>query len=88
MACHGVEGRGSQGAPTPVLDDAAGFPTLARDLTDPASYRAGRSGTDLYLRVAIGIPGTPMPAFLGGTGEHDIWDLVHYVRSLSEAPAR
>ena len=88
MACHGAEGRGSEGAPTPVLDDADGFPTLARDLTDPASYRAGRSGPDLYRRVAVGIPGTPMPAFLGGTGEHDIWDLVHYVRSLSEAPAR
>jgi hypothetical protein len=29
-----------------------------------------------------------MPAFLGGTGEHDIWDLVHYVRYLSESPAK
>ena len=66
---------------------AQGFPTSARDLTDPSTFRAGRSGADLYRRVAIGIPGTPMAAFLGGTGEHDPWDLVHYVRSLSDGPA-
>ena len=88
MACHGPAGRGTEGAATSSLDDALGFPTRARDLTDPASYRAGRSGEDLWRRVAIGVPGTPMPAFLGGTGEFEIWDLVHYVRSLSEPPAK
>ena len=57
-------------------------------------FRFGRRPVDLYRRVYAGINGTPMPAHYGmqitepdGTqrplDENDIWDIVHYVRSIS-----
>jgi mono/diheme cytochrome c family protein len=52
-------------------------------------FRGGSRPEDLYLRIYIGIKGTPMP----GVGEapgvkgvlepKEIWDVVNYVRSLS-----
>jgi mono/diheme cytochrome c family protein len=64
-----------------------------RDLTR-GTYRFGRRPIDLYRRIYAGINGTPMPAHYGmqiteedGTqrplDENDVWDLVHFVRSLS-----
>ena len=64
-----------------------------RDLT-AGLYRFGRRPIDLYRRIYAGINGTPMPEHFGmqiteadGTqrllDEEDVWDLVHYVRSLS-----
>jgi len=58
-------------------------------------FRFGRRPIDLFRRVYAGINGTPMPAHFGmqitepdGTqrklDENDIWDLVHYVRSLAK----
>jgi mono/diheme cytochrome c family protein len=67
-----------------------------RDLTR-GIFRFGRRPIDLYRRVYAGINGTPMPAHFGmditqpdGTkrplDENDVWDLVHFVRSLSTHP--
>jgi mono/diheme cytochrome c family protein len=44
-------------------------------------YRGGSSPEQLYLRIAAGIEGTPMPA---ATIElNDIWHLVNYIRSMA-----
>lgn len=61
-----------------------------RDLTR-GLYRFGRRPIDLYRRVYAGINGTPMPShssLKGPDGERllsdeDLWDIVHYVRSLA-----
>ena len=60
-------------------------------------FRFGRRPIDLYRRVYAGINGTPMPAHYDmqiteedGTprplNEEDVWDLVFFVRSLSDKP--
>jgi putative heme-binding domain-containing protein len=51
------------------------------DLTAGVFYHGG-SDTDLYRNISEGIPGTAMPdAFFDGT---QVWQIVAYVRSLSE----
>lgn len=67
-----------------------------RDLTRGV-FRFGRRPIDLYRRIYAGINGTPMPEHFGmqiteldGTqrplDENDLWNLVHFVRSLSTQP--
>ncbi|MCA9126240.1 MAG: cytochrome c [Planctomycetales bacterium] len=51
-------------------------------------YRGGSRPIDLYLRIAQGIDGTPMPAAAmkpanpQGMTEEEVWDIVNYVLSL------
>ena len=47
-------------------------------------YRGGGSDQDLYLRIDQGIEGSPMPAATA-LSDAEIWALVAYVRSLSDA---
>ena len=55
-------------------------PILPRNLTT-GEFRGGGRPRDLYLRIANGIEGTPMPA--AATLESDeIWALVAYVKAL------
>jgi hypothetical protein len=44
-------------------------------------YRGGNSPQELYVRIANGIEGTPMPSAAGLKPE-EIWALVAYVKSL------
>lgn len=76
-----------------VVKDDWGNPIEVRNLSRGV-FRFGRRPIDLYRRVYAGINGTPMPAHFGmqitepdgnqrPLGEDDIWDIVHYVRSLA-----
>ncbi len=53
-------------------------------------FRGGDRPIDLYWRIAVGIKGTPMPAFGPSSGSRgvlspeEIWHVVDYVRSLSK----
>lgn len=47
-------------------------------------YRGGADPQKLYLRIAQGIDGTPMPAAEGVLQPADIWNLINYVRSLEQ----
>lgn len=79
--CHGAGGRGDG----PVADgytDSWGYPIRPRDLTTGV-FRAGSSGKDLWLTVANGIGGTPMPSYGGALSGAEIWDLVHFVQYLA-----
>jgi hypothetical protein len=88
--CHGPAGRGD-GASAPTLNDDAGFPITAADLTENWSFNGGGTVEDIYRRLRTGLDGTPMPSFsdlidaevISGD---DLWNLAHYVRSL--APER
>lgn len=55
-------------------------PVRPRNLHQPV-YRGGDQPNDLYLRIANGIEGTPMPASAAMNSD-EIWALVAYVRSL------
>ena len=55
------------------------------------TYRGGDEPVDLYWRIHVGIKGTPMPAAgpapgaAGVLAPEEIWHMVHYLQSLSQA---
>ena len=66
--------------------DDEGYPTRPRDLTG-GIYKGGHDPASLFLRVARGMPGTPMPSAPTLT-EPQVIDMVHYLRSLSTEEQR
>lgn len=83
VSCHGDTGKGD-GIKKMIDDD--GFPTRPRDLTR-GIFKGGHDPASLFLRVARGMPGTPMPSTPALT-EPQVVDLVHYLRSLSTEEQR
>lgn len=79
-SCHGPNGRGD-GPQVKDLKNENGHPTRPRDLTS-GSYKGGGTPERLYVRLAVGLPGTPMPAS-ATLKPNEICDLVHFVRSLA-----
>ena len=79
-ACHGPQGKGD-GPQEQRNDD--GMPTRPRDLSR-GIFKSGRDPQQLYTRVVLGLPGSPMPgnSFLTLT---EIGDVVNYILSLSPA---
>jgi mono/diheme cytochrome c family protein/Flp pilus assembly protein TadD len=81
--CHGDDGTGT--FDTPLFDDK-GRPTIPRDLVhDP--FKGGHGPNSIYLRILLGMPGTPHPACYN-VSEDQLIDLVQYCRSLSQEPKR
>ncbi len=79
--CHGETGAGD-GTQVPTLKDAAGLPIRPRDF-NTGLFRGGHTGRDLYLRINIGLPGTPMiPYGDDQMKPEERWAVVHYVQSL------
>jgi putative heme-binding domain-containing protein len=72
-ACAGCHGRHATGARGP-------------DLTRGTFRHAGDDAA-LFRVIAMGIPGSAMPAALPMHSEPAVWQLVAYIRSLSHAPA-
>jgi DMSO reductase family type II enzyme heme b subunit len=85
--CHGDAGRG-EGPSAPELEDDWGYPIRAVDLSKNWRFNGGGSVEDIYERLRTGMDGTPMPAFsdlidAGFMTDDQLWNLAHYVRSLS-----
>ena len=81
--CHGDDGKGTW--ETPCYDEQ-GLPSPPRDLVhDP--FKGGFEPESIYLRLFLGMPGTPHPA-AGNVPEDQLVDLVQYCRSLSREPKR
>src|SRR2546430_9867440 len=66
--CHGTEGRGD-GPSRAELKDEWGHPVAPANLTKRWTFRGGRSRTEIATRLANGVLGTPMPAFLEAVGK-------------------
>jgi mono/diheme cytochrome c family protein/Tfp pilus assembly protein PilF len=81
--CHGDDGTGATGLP---LFDDNGRPTRSRNLADEP-FKGGQEPESIYLRIALGMPGTPHPASWA-VPEDQLVDLVHFCRSLSREPKR
>src|SRR5437762_86110 len=80
--CHGTEGRGD-GPSRPELKDEWGHPVAPANLTKRWTFRGGRARTEIATRLANGVLGTPMPAFLEAVEKpEDIWHLTNYIVSL------
>lgn len=78
-SCHGPEGKGD--GPQEMKDDD-GKPTRPRDLTRGV-YKGGSTKADLYVRLKLGVPGTPMPAS-ATLKENEIQDVLNYILSLAK----
>ncbi|MBC8877261.1 MAG: hypothetical protein H8E44_48150 [Planctomycetes bacterium] len=82
-SCHGKDGHGDQNL---LLFDDRRRPTRARDLVcEP--FRGGHEPEAIYLRILLGMPGTPHPAIKSITHEQCI-SLTHYCRALAREPTR
>jgi len=90
-SCHGANGRGDgpkavewapDGTRRSLLTDEWGRPAWPRDLTR-GIFRGGSRPVDLYRRVHCGVHGTPMPSQADTLTPEQIWDVVHYVRSIA-----
>jgi mono/diheme cytochrome c family protein len=83
--CHGPEGRGD-GPQTkdPSFKNENGTPAHPRDLTQ-GLYKGGGEPAQLYARIVLGIPGTPMPA-TKTLSPQDVDALIAYIRSLPQHP--
>jgi DMSO reductase family type II enzyme heme b subunit len=83
--CHGSEGR-ADGVSRPELKDEWGHPIAPANLTKRWTFRGGAGRTDIATRLAAGVLGTPMPAFLDSVEKpEDIWHLTNYILSLGPA---
>jgi len=101
--CHGVDGRGNLRSGKRLADDW-GFRVWPRDLNKPWAWRATNRSSEkdpakvqdeiiknIYTRLSIGIPGTPMPAHRAeGEGNEDPvsledrWHIANFVYSLRD----
>lgn len=85
--CHGQAGR-ADGTSAPTLEDDAGHPIRAADLTMNWLFSGGGSVEDIFTRLLTGLEGTPMPSQAdliesGIITEEQLWQVALYVRSLS-----
>jgi mono/diheme cytochrome c family protein len=81
--CHGDTGKGD-GAKEQRDDD--GTPTQPRDFTR-GIFKGGRDSLQLFARIAIGMPGTPMPGS-PNLKPDEIAAMVAYIQSLSDPAAQ
>ncbi|MBI3493672.1 MAG: c-type cytochrome, partial [Acidobacteria bacterium] len=73
QTCQACHGPAGQGDRGPALNTAR--------------FVHGNEDADVFHSIRAGVPGTQMPPF-GGLTDHQIWQLVTYIRSLqSAAPA-
>jgi mono/diheme cytochrome c family protein len=78
-ACHGNTGKGD-GAEIQANDD--GSPTRPRDFTR-GIFKGGREFHQLYARIMLGMPGSPMPGSHLTVQPSAAADIVHFVLSVS-----
>ena len=78
--CHGADGSGESTIP---LGDELGRMLTPRDLR-AGVFRGGGADEDLYRRIRLGLPGTPMGRFTTElVGDEEIWHLIAHIRSLA-----
>ena len=80
--CHGNDGR-ADGPSRGELKDEWGQPVPPANLAKRWTFRGGQSRTDIATRIANGVLGTPMPAFLDAVEKpEDVWHLTNFIMSL------
>jgi mono/diheme cytochrome c family protein len=78
--CHGMRADGKGESSAELIDDW-GNPLTASDLTWRPLKR-GSAPRDVYLTIATGLNGTPMPAYATALDSEQIWALVYHLESL------
>lgn len=77
--CHGLEGAAPPGSAKPDLEGNLLLPTSLKE----GLFKGGAEGEQLYARILKGLDGTAMPGYEGALDAAALWDVVHYVQSLS-----
>jgi mono/diheme cytochrome c family protein len=85
LKCHGETGRGD-GPSAKTLTDRWGNPIVPYDFTIPGKMKGGSTIQDIYRTLAVGIGGTPMPAYDFLTDE-EVWALAYFTLSLAQSEA-
>ena len=80
--CHGDSGKGD-GTSAKDLKDGDGRPIKPRDFTE-GLYAGGGAPRDIFIRLASGMDGGPMPSYRDAIDPPDLWAITHYVLSLRE----
>lgn len=80
--CHGRDGAGD-GPAAPTLRTDDGRPAQPYDLRRTA-FRGGASPADLVRSVALGLEGTPMPAYRDALSDQDLVDLAVFLRATQD----
>jgi mono/diheme cytochrome c family protein len=84
LGCHNCHDLNRESRQVALFFDREGQPAVARNLaSDP--FKGGDAPRSIYLRLRLGMPGTAHPACVNVPVEQLV-DLVHYCRSLSQAP--
>lgn len=78
--CHGMHADGKGESSAELIDDW-GNPLPASNLTWRPLKR-GSAPREIYLTLAAGLNGTPMPAYAAALDGQQIWALVYYLESL------
>jgi cbb3-type cytochrome c oxidase subunit III len=73
-SCHGESGKGDGKM-------GAQLKPLPSNLTD-AEWKHGSTDGEIFTVLRDGIKTTPMKSFKSKMTEHELWDVVNYVRSL------
>jgi mono/diheme cytochrome c family protein len=82
--CHGATGKGDG---TQDQRNKDGTPTRPRDFTR-GIFKGGRDFAQLYHRVMLGMPGSPMPSSIDTFKPAQAAEVIHYILSLSEPSAQ
>ncbi len=86
--CHGLQGR-SDGESTKRNVDIGSDAIRPRNLTQPWTFRRGKSPQQLFLTIRTGLSTTAMPRHSKRIfKDRDVWDIVHYVATLSKNNSR
>jgi cytochrome c oxidase cbb3-type subunit 2 len=80
QSCHGPSGAGD-GPSVPTLRRDGGHPIRPRPFSDDLFLR-GSSLPELWLTLATGLDGTPMPSYAALPPE-DLWAIAAHVRALA-----
>jgi mono/diheme cytochrome c family protein len=79
-SCHGENGKGDG---VQEQKDEAGIPIRPRDFTR-GTFKGGRDRGQLYARIMLGAPGTPMPFSSAALKPGEAGDLINFILSLSD----
>jgi mono/diheme cytochrome c family protein len=85
-ACHGAAGVGDGPAAAALRNDDR-TSAVPSDLRRPWAFRGGSEPTDVVLRLATGLAGTPMPSYLDAAPLDDLWSVAYHLRSIALAPS-
>jgi len=84
--CHGEGGRGD-GPSAPTMKDDRGLPIAVPDFTRWPLKRAYEPQV-LFMTIATGLSGTPMPSYSDSLEPDETWALVRYLESLASPQHR